>query len=423
MKLLIHHGRLIDPSQSIDGMYDLLIDGAKIAGVYPSGSAPKGDETIDAKGMLVIPGLVDAHTHLREPGFTHKETIKSGTRAAVKGGFTTVCCMPNTNPVNDSIIVTNYILKKAAEEGCCTVYPIGAITKGQNGAELAPLGMLKEAGCVAFSDDGKPVMNSLVMRRALEYAKNFGMTIISHSEDLDLSSQGVMNEGFASTSLGLQGIPTASEEIIVSRDMILADYVGGKLHLAHISAKGSVELIRQAKSRGVQVTAETCPHYFSLTDEAVFGYKTFAKVNPPLRTEEDVEAVKQGLKDNTIDIIATDHAPHHIEDKTTEFDYAPPGISGLETAFSVSLRLVQEGVLTMNKLIEKMSILPAKIFNLPKGTLQAGADADVVIVDLEKEFTVDNSKFLSSGKNTPFIGWKLKGAPVITIAMGKTFRH
>ena len=421
MKLCIKSGRIIDPAMKIDGILELLIEDKKIAGIYACGTAPKADREIDAKGKLVFPGLVDLHTHLREPGYAHKETIRTGTIAGVRGGFTTLCCMANTNPVNDCMIVTDFILKKAEQEGACTVYPIGSVTKAMEGKELAPFGMLKEAGCVAFSDDGLPIMNSLVFRRALEYAKNFDMPIVSHCEDINLCDSGVMNEGVTSTSLGLRGIPSASEEIMVARDLIIADYISGKLHLAHISTKGSIELIRQAKARGVKVTAETCPHYFSLTEEEATEYRTFAKVNPPLRTEADIDAIKEGLKDGTIDVIATDHAPHHIDDKTAEFDNSPSGISGLETALSVSLGLVEEGILSLNELVEKMAWKPALIFNLTKGTLQEGADADVVVVDPEEEYIVDPKTFLSMGRNTPFIGRKFKGRAVLTISMGRVY--
>jgi dihydroorotase len=422
MKIQIKNGHVLDPSQGIDSPFDIFIEGDTIVGIYPCGSSPEADRVIDAEGLLVIPGLVDVHTHLREPGFTHKETIRTGTMAAVCGGFTTLCCMPNTNPVNDSTIVTDFILKKAEKEGACTVYPIGSISKGQKGEELASMGMLKEAGCVGFSDDGMPVMDSMLMRRALEYAKNFDVPVISHCEDNSLAGNGVMNEGFVSTSLGLVGIAAPAEEVMVARDIILADYVKGRLHLAHISTKGSVEIIRHAKERGIKVTAETCPHYFSITDEAVIGYKTFAKVNPPLRTRQDVEAIKEGLRDGTIDIIATDHAPHQKEEKTAEFEQAPSGISGLETALALSLKLVDDSVLTLDQLVEKMTIKPAQIFGLPKGTLKQGAYADVAIIDRQREFVVNPKNFLSMGKNTPFIGMHLKGMPAITIARGRVYK-
>ncbi len=354
MKILIKNGNIIDPSQGIDGIGDVLIEDGKIkeVGIKGKGQNARSKEqksgaesaelrTIDAKGLMVFPGLIDMHVHLREPGFEYKETIKTGTAAAIKGGFTTVCCMPNTFPVNDNASVTEFIKRKASQEGCCSVLPIGAITKGQKGEELAEIGTMRNEGCIAFSDDGQPVMNSLIMRRALEYSKAFNVPIISHCEDLTLSEDGVMNEGLMSVTLGLKGIPAEAEQIMIFRDILLAELTGGKLHIAHVSTEGSVNLIRNAKKRGVHVTAETCPHYFSLTEEAVKGYNTNAKVNPPLRTARDIEAIKEGLRDGTIDVIATDHAPHHRDEKMREFDMAPFGISGLDTALSLSLKLGQ----------------------------------------------------------------------------------
>jgi len=421
MKILIKNGHVIDPSQNIDGVRDILINGKKIQGIFSKGKRPSADKIIDAAGCLVIPGLVDMHTHLREPGYEYKETIKTGTMAAVKGGFTTVCCMPNTEPINDTISVTEFILKKAEEEGSCTVYPIAAITKGENGEAMTELEALIKAGSIAFSDDGKPVMNSLIMRRALEYSKIFGAPIISHCEDLKLSGGGVMNEGLNSTILGLKGIPKAAEEVMVARDISLSELTGGKLHIAHVSTDGSVRLIREAKTRGLNVTAETCPHYFSLTDDSLKGYDTNFKVNPPLRTEEDVSAIKQGIKDGTIDVIATDHAPHHSDDKNREFDNAAFGISGLETAFALGLQLVEDKVIDLNTLVAKMTLAPSKIMGISKGTLKKDADADIAIIDTKKRFTVDTGKFLSKGKNSAFDGWKLKGVVLKTIAMGKVY--
>jgi len=458
MKVVIQKGHIIDPSQGIDGIGDVLIEDGKIKEIKiqntevrnkkseirsqksnpPLPPFSKGGHggikdselrTINAEGMFVIPGLIDMHVHLREPGFEYKETIKTGTAAAIRGGFTTVCCMPNTFPINDNASVTEFIIRKSLD-GLCTVLPIGAITKVQEGKELVEMGTMKDEGCIAFSDDGLPVMNSLIMRRALEYSKAFGLPIISHCEDLTLSEDGVMNEGLLSITLGLRGIPAESEQIMVFRDILLAELTGGKLHIAHVSTKGSVKLIRNAKTRGLNVTAETCPHYFSLTEDAVKNYDTNAKVNPPLRTKKDIEAIKEGLKDGTIDVIATDHAPHHRDEKLKEFDLAPSGISGLETALGLSLKLVDEGVLTINQLAEKMSLNPARILGLltphlsslitgPKGTLAVGSDADITILDTEKEVNVEASKFLSKGKNTPFDGWVLKGAPLITISKGR----
>jgi dihydroorotase len=429
MKIFITKGHIVDPSQGIDGIGNILIEDGKIKevqiepGVQRTKSTERksGLKIIDASGLAVFPGLVDMHVHLREPGFEYKETISTGTRAAVKGGFTTVCCMPNTNPVNDHASVTEFIIRKAKQEGHCTVYPIGAITKGQKGEELAEIGTMKNEGCIAFSDDGQPVMNSLIMRRALEYSKAFNVPIISHCEDLTLSEGGVMNEGLISITRGLRGIPAEAEMIMVFRDILLAELTGGKIHIAHVSTEGSVDLVRYAKKKGMQVTAETCPHYFSITEESVETYDANAKVNPPLRTKRDVDAIKRGLRDGTIDVIATDHAPHHMDEKLREFDQAPSGISGLETALGLSLRLVDEGVLTINHLVEKMALTPSKILGIQKGTLTAGSDADIVIVDMKRKYTVSAEKFVSKGKNTPFEGWELRGLPVFTFSKGKMY--
>jgi len=424
MKIVIKDGHIIDPSQGIDRVGDILIENGKIKEITDQGTKVKNDpeiRIINAQGMIVIPGLIDMHVHLREPGFEYKETIQTGTMAAVKGGFTTVCCMPNTFPVNDNASVTEFIKRKASQEGHCAVLPIGAITKGQKGQELAEIGTMRNEGCIAFSDDGQPVMNSLTMRRALEYSKSFDVPVISHSEDLTLSDDGVMNEGLISVTLGLKGIPPEAEQIMIFRDILLAELTGGRLHIAHVSTEGSVNLIRNAKNRGMNVTAETCPHYFSLTEDAVQGYNTNAKVNPPLRTLRDIAAIKEGLKDGTIDVIATDHAPHHRDEKMRAFDMAPFGISGLETALGLSLRLVQEDILTLPQLIEKMTLNPAKIFRINKGTLRAGMDADLLVVDDEIKYTVHAERFISKGKNTPFEGWELKGAPVLTMYKGKIY--
>jgi dihydroorotase len=421
MRILIKNGHVIDPSQNIDGYMEILIKGQKIEGLYPRGKGPKADKIIDASNCIVIPGLVDMHTHLREPGFEYKETIRTGTMAAVRGGFTSVCCMPNTRPVNDTIAVTEFILEKSEKEGACSVYPIGAITIGQRSEELTELEALIKAGCIAFSDDGKPVTNSLIMRRALEYSKIFDVPIISHCEDLKLSEGGVMNEGFVSTIVGLRGIPKAAEETMVARDLALCELTGGRLHIAHVSTEGSVKMIRDAKARGINVTAETCPHYFSLTDEGIISYDPNLKVNPPLRTASDVEAIKQGLKDGTIDVIATDHAPHHIDDKEKEFDLAAFGISGLETAFALSLQLVEQKVLDLKQLIKNMSVTPSKIMKLNRGSLAPNSYADIAIININKTFRVDSSRFLSKGKNTPFNKWTLKGTIEKTISMGKVY--
>ncbi len=423
--LLIKGGHIIDPSQGINGIGDVLLDGGAIAainlknGKRDRAGERKIDQTIDATGLYVLPGLVDMHTHLREPGYEHKETISTGTMAAVRGGFTSVCSMPNTNPVNDNPTVTVFIIKKAMKEGFCSVHPIGAITKGQKGEELAEMGLMFDSGCRAFSDDGRPVMSSIVMRRALEYSRTFNVPIISHCEDLLLSDNGVMNEGILCTTLGLKGVPSSAEEVMVARDIILSELTGGRLHIAHVSTEGSVRLIRQAKERGIRVTAETCPHYFSITEEAVKIYNTNAKVNPPLRTQKDIEAIKGGLQDGTIDVIATDHAPHHRDEKLQEFDKSPSGISGLETAVSLGLKLVEEGVLTFVALAEKMALNPARIMGIDKGTLRPGSDGDVTIIDPQMEAVIDANAFASLGKNTPFDNCLLKGMPVITIVRGK----
>jgi dihydroorotase len=436
MKIVIRNGRVVDPSQGIDGLCDVTIEDGKIKEVQKHKSAevrkkknadlPASDlpdsRVIDAGGMLVVPGFVDMHVHLREPGFEYKETIKTGTEAAVRGGVTSVCCMPNTNPVNDNSSVTEFIRRKAAHEGVCRVYPIGAVTKGQKGEELAEMGMMHEAGCVAFSDDGRPVMDSLVMRRALEYSKGLNVPVISHSEDLSLSAGGVMNEGLLSVSLGLRGIPAQAEEIMIARDIALAELTCGRMHLAHVSTEGSVELIRAAKKRGLaDITAETCPHYFSITEEAVGNYNTYAKVNPPLRRKRDIDAVKGGLHDGTIDVIASDHAPHHMDEKLGEFDFAPPGISGLETLVGLSMKLVDEGVLTLAGLIEKAALNPSAIIGVKGGTLKPGSDAALTVIDTRKEYRVDAALFKSKGKNTPFEGWTLRARPAVTISLGRIY--
>ena len=423
MKIYIRNGRIIDPSQGLDTVGDIVIDEGKIAEIAIGKQKQRTPDTnkariIEASQMTVVPGLIDMHVHLREPGFEHKETIRTGTMAAVKGGFTTVCCMPNTFPVNDNASVTEFIKRKASQEGYCTVLPIGAITKGQLGDELAEIGTMRKEGCIAFSDDGQPVTRSLLMRRALEYSKAFNVPVISHSEDLSLSEGGVMNEGLLSVTLGLRGSPAEAEQIMIFRDIVLAELTGGKLHIAHVSTKGSVDLIRTAKKRGVRVTAETCPHYFSITENAVRGYDTDAKVNPPLRTDQDIEAIKEGLRDGTIDVIATDHAPHHRDEKLREFDMAPSGISGLETALGLSMSLVEKGILTCSQLIEKMALNPAKILQIDQGTLSVGGDADVTIIDPAREFRVEPEQFISKGKNTPFKGWLLRGTPVFTFVRG-----
>ena len=420
MNILIKNGRIIDPANKVEGKLDLLIADGKIAKLGKPGSLPaNGAEVIDASGKFVVPGLIDMHVHLREPGYEYKETIATGTAAAKAGGFTAVCCMPNTNPVNDSRSVTEFILSQAANEALARVFPIGAITKGSKGEELAEMGELHEAGCKGISDDGKPVMSAAVMRRAMEYSTIFDIAVISHCEDASLAAKGVMNEGFVSTELGLRGIPNAAEDVMTARDIELAELTGARLHICHVSTAGSVRMIREAKQRGVKVTAETCPHYFSLTDEAVRGYHTMAKMNPPLRTADDVAAIRQGLKDGTLDVIATDHAPHALDEKSVEFDAAPFGIVGLETSVGLSFKLVQEGILSMADLIARMSTTPARIIKSGGGMLSVGAVADITIIDPDLDWTVNASQFLSKSKNTPFDGWKLKGKAVRTIVEGR----
>jgi len=419
MNILIKNGHIIDPANKIDEKLDLLVSSNKIEKLGKPGSlSPDKAQIIDAAGKLVVPGLIDMHVHLREPGFEYKETISTGTAAAKAGGFTSVCCMPNTNPVNDNQAVTRFILDQA-REASARVFPIGAITKGSKGEELAEMAELHASGCVAISDDGRPVMNAAIMRRAMEYSKIFDLLVISHCEESKLSDKGVMNEGAVSTELGLRGIPNAAEEIMVARDIALAELTKARVHIAHVSAAGSVRLIRDAKARGVKITVETCPHYFSLTEEAVQGYNTLAKMNPPLRTAVDVAAIKQGLKDGTIDVIATDHAPHGMDEKSGEFDFALFGIVGLETALGLSLKLVEEGVLSLTELIKKLSLNPATVLNLKKGTLSPGADADITIINPAEKWVVDASRLKSKSKNTPFNGWKLKGRAVQTIVGGK----
>lgn len=419
MNLLIKNGRVIDPVNQVDQVADLLIADRKIMQIAPDIRVAPDAEVIDATGQWVVPGLIDLHTHLREPGYEYKETIRTGTLSAAAGGFTTICCMPNTKPVNDSQAVTEFIIRKAATEGVVNVLPVGAITKGSQGEEITEMGDLREAGCIAVSDDGRSVMNSAVMRRAMEYAKMFHLLVISHCEDTSLSEEGVMNEGRVSTELGLRGIPNASEDVMTARDIELAALTGAHVHIAHVSTRGSVELIRRAKEQGIRVSAETCPHYLVLTDEAVVGYNTHTKMKPPLRTLKDVEAVRKGLREGTIDIIATDHAPHAQSEKEMEFDSAPFGIVGLETALPIALQLVERGVLTVNEMVLKMSGKPAKLLNIDKGHLFIGAVADIAVIAPHETWVVDPAKLKSKGKNTPFEGWKMKGRVTHTIVGGK----
>ncbi len=421
MKLLIKNGHVIDPANGIDKVTDIYVDNGEICevGVDPDLEGVEM-QIINAEGKLVTPGLVDMHVHLREPGQEYKEDIESGTRAAAVGGVTSVACMPNTDPVADNESVISYIKTKAKEAGYANVYPIGAISKGLKGKELAEIGMMRFAGAVAVSDDGHPVEDSGLMQRALIYADMFDIPVISHCEELSIAGEGTMNEGDVATELGLKGISRAAEEVMVARDIIVAEAEHKRIHIAHVSTRGSVELVRQAKKRGVRVTCETCPHYFSLTEEAVRGYDTNAKMNPPLRTADDVEAIKEGLKDGTIDCIVTDHAPHHIDEKNLEFALAKNGIVGLETSLGLGIKnLVKTGVLTMSELIEKMSFNPSKILGINKGTLGEGKSADIIIFDPDRDWTVDARSLQSKSKNTPFDGEVLYGKPEYVILGGE----
>jgi dihydroorotase len=424
MKLLLTAARVIDPSQNMDTAADVLLENGKIVQIAPelaktiNSKSPGKVKTIDLAGMIVVPGLIDMHTHLREPGFEYKETIASGSAAAVAGGFTSVACMPNSSPINDNRSITEFIKRKAVEAAQANVYPIGAISKDSAGSQLTEFWDLQEAGIVALSDDGKPVMDAALMRRALEYAFSLGLPVISHCEDINLSGGGLMNEGYYSTILGLRGVPSIAEEAIVARDILIAEFTKTSVHIAHASTAGSVRLIREAKKRGLQVTAETAPHYFTLTDESLQSYDTNFKVNPPLRGLDDLAAIKEGLADGTLDAIACDHAPHGRTDKEVEFEYASCGISGLETSLGLSMQLAHDGVLSLPELIAKMSTNPARILNLPKGTLKAGADADITVIDPQLKWTVDVKAFRSRGKNTPFHGRELQGCAVLTIVGG-----
>lgn len=419
MNLLIKGGRVIDPSQGIDDTLDVVVENGLVKEIGKGLAAPAGAETIDASGKYVVPGLIDMHVHLRDPGLEYKEDIVSGTRAAVAGGFTSVCCMPNTKPAIDNKAIASYIINKAKTDGFCNVFPVGTITQGMAGDRLAEMGELKESGCVAVSDDGKPVKNSELMRRALQYAAGIGIMIISHAEELELVGEGVMNEGFTSTELGLKGIPRVAEDIATAREIMLAEYVGVPIHIAHVSTKGSVRIIREAKARGVKVTCETAPHYFTLTDDAVRGYNTNAKMNPPLREADDVAAIKAGLKDGTIDCIATDHAPHHLDEKDVEFNEAMNGIVGLETSLPLSLKLVDEGLLTLSQLVEKMSCKPSELLGLGRGSLKAGSVADISVIDPQKQWTVTESALASKSKNSPWLGETMTGAAACTVVGGK----
>lgn len=420
MRLLIRGGRVVDPANGVNEILDILVQDGIIAALKRGIDAEgKSAEVIDAEGKTVVPGLVDMHVHLREPGYEEKETIETGCSAAVAGGIVAVACMANTLPVHDSASVTRFIMERAKAVGTIDVFPVGAVSKGLKGEELADLASMREAGVVAFCDDGNPVMDSALMRRAMGSSREWGLPVLSHCEDLNLSRGGVMNEGDLSRELGFKGIPHAAEEVMVARDIILADLTKARLHICHVSTAGSVELIRRAKSKGVPVTAETAPHYFTLTEEAVRDHGTNAKINPPLRTALDREAVKEGLRDGTIDAIATDHAPHDAASKEMDFSRAPSGIIGLETALPLTLRLVDEGVLSLDSAIAKLSIIPSRILGLDKGTLSKGSRADITIFDGEREFVVRKAALRSKSRNTPFEGWKLRGVVELTMAGGR----
>ncbi len=419
--LLIRNGTIIDPSQSLEANHDLLIRDGKVEAIGATLKANDA-EVFDATNLIVAPGFIDLHVHLREPGQEYKETIESGARAAVAGGFTSICCMPNTKPVNDNSAVTSFILEKARAAALANVFPIGAITNGSQGEQLAEIGEMKRAGIVGISDDGKPVCSAEMMRRAMEYAKDFDLPVIDHCEDCCLAPGWAMHEGEYSARLGLKGLSGAAEDLQVSRDIQLAELTGAHVHIAHISTAKSVEFVRQAKRQGLRVTCEITPHHFTLTDAAVYegNYDTNCKMAPPLRAQSDLEACLEGLRDGTIDAIATDHAPHHANEKAYEFDQAANGIIGLETAVSLTLdRLVHRGVISMMRMIELLSCNPARIFKLQRGTLQVGAVADVTIFDPHKVIRVDATTFQSKSRNMPFDGWEFTGAPVATIVGGR----
>ncbi|MDN5301628.1 MAG: dihydroorotase [Thermoanaerobacteraceae bacterium] len=419
MKKILKGARVIDPNRKVDEVRDILVVDGSIAAMEKKINI-SGAEVIDLTGLILTPGLIDMHVHFREPGYEYKEDIETGSRSAAAGGFTTVACMPNTRPPVDNAMMVEYVKSRALKSRLVRVLPIGCVSKGLEGKEIAEMGDMVQAGAVAFSDDGRPVADSSLMRKALMYASMFDRVIIDHCEDPGLFEGGQVNEGYISTLLGLQGIPASAEEIMVARNILLARETGTRVHIAHVSTKGSVELIRRAKAEGVKVTCEATPHHLTLTEEAVVGYDTNAKMNPPLRTKEDVEALLEGLKDGTIDVIATDHAPHSIDEKDVEFDKASFGIVGLETSLGIILtHIVGKGKLDLGQAIEKMTIGPARALGIDAGSLTIGKPADITVIDPDLEWTVDKNKFFSKGRNTPFHGWKLKGKAVLTMVGGK----
>jgi dihydroorotase len=427
MRLLIANGYLIDPSQGVNTGKNLLIEDGRVAGLLDrSDETPEGAQVLDATGLVVAPGFIDMHVHLREPGQEYKETIETGAAAAVAGGWASVCAMPNTDPINDSPAVTRFIIEQAERARLANVFPIGSITKGSKGAELSEMGEMKAAGIIAVSDDGRPVPTAGMMRRAMEYARGFGLTVVDHCEDKTLAAGGSMHEGRWSLLLGLRGMPAAAEEMDAVRDCALAELTGAHVHLAHVSTRGAIEAVRRAKASGLNVTCEVAPHHFALSDEVVEGYDTNTKMNPPLRSREHIEVVLEGLGDGTIDAIATDHAPHHADEKALEYDQAPFGITGLETAVGLALdRLVHEGTISLEHLVELCAVNPARIFNLTdRGTLRKGAWADVTIIDPEMTWTFNVTRSKSKSRNTPFNGWTMRGAAVATIVAGRiVYRH
>lgn len=420
MQIVIHGGIVIDPVNQLEAARDLLIENGLVRAIGKPGSFQGiGETDIDASNLIVAPGFIDMHVHLREPGYEYKETVLTGTQSAVAGGFTAVACMANTNPVNDNGAVTRYIIERARAANLARVFPVGALSKKLEGKELAEIDEMVEAGAVAISDDGNPVMDANLMRRALEYCSMANVPISVHEEDLHLAAGGVMNEGPKALSLGLRGIPNAAEDVMVARDIALARLTRGRVHIAHVSTRGAVALLRQAKEEGLLVTAEAAPHHFTLTEEAVDDYNTNAKMAPPLRSAEDVQAIKEGLQDGTIDAIATDHAPHHRDEKEVEFDQAANGIVGLETALPLTLKLVEAGVLSLSEAVRKLTVNPARILGLPYGTLSVGVSADIVVFDPTRPWRVEIAKLHSKSKNTPFNGWDLRGKVVLTMVSGR----